>query len=61
MKFDRYCCVILQHYKNGNKEEPDPDIERDIVISMKHDELMVPIMYPVSKIEESVSCFYEIV
>lgn len=42
-----------QQYRNVNKEEPDSDTECDTVISMNHEELIVPIMYPLSKIEES--------
>jgi hypothetical protein len=51
---------ILQQHDNVNEEKPDSDTERDTVISVK-DELIIPVMYPVSKIEESVSCFYEFV
>jgi hypothetical protein len=50
----------LQQYDNVNEEKPDSDTERDTAISVKH-ELIVPVMYPVSKNEESVSCFYEFV
>ncbi|GFG34854.1 hypothetical protein Cfor_12077, partial [Coptotermes formosanus] len=49
--FPLIVCVD-QQYRNVSKQEPDSDTERDTVISMKHEELIVPVMYPLSKTEE---------